>query len=320
MPLRDGAYSTPYDDGDRKDEEGMNTATSSSVKAHRHHKAVRRLPLLRQANPGDDEPWLKKRTGLSLGYLCSTVRAASWPVLTPDLVVVTVLGTFSNTHSVRTPDSIPIFFSYVTAPLSQPCSTHSSFFIIVVCIWVSQIHYDVRYEAEDAFHRIFKALQIIVFMFIGASGGGWNPGRIVKIRDVAGDDSAAQRQLNHGMCVAPRLSLTLQTRRPCPSSPLPSRLQPPVRSSPSSTWSLSSPEDGSSGACQPQQRSSAWRCPVLLQSWPAALNASSRRRAHIKVILFYIGVGIDTITALWQYSDSGPFPPSRLRGAMVPSA
>lgn len=40
----------------------------------------------------------------------------------------------------------------------------------------------------------------------------------------------------------------------------------------------------------------------------AALNASSRRRAHIKVILFYIGVGIDTITALWQYSDSGPVP------------
>ncbi|WOO79101.1 uncharacterized protein LOC62_02G002637 [Vanrija pseudolonga] len=270
MPLRDGAYSTPYDEGDRKVEEGVNTATSTSVKAHRHHKAVRRLPLLRQANPGDDEPWLKKED-----------RAISWLSLFYDLVVVTVLGTFSNTHNVRTPDSIPIFFS---------------FFIIVVCIWVSQIHYDVRYEAEDAFHRIFKALQIIVFMFIGASGGGWNPGRIVKIKDVAGDDSAAQRQLNHDKAAMSFLTITLAFA--ATRALLAVQYLVVVVSGRRIKRRTSAPKAAVFGL--------ALSCAFAVVA--AALSASSRRRAHIKVILFYIGVGIDTLTALWQYSDSGPVP------------
>ncbi|KAL1410489.1 hypothetical protein Q8F55_004502 [Vanrija albida] len=270
MPLGEGEYSTPFDGEGKTDVEAINTARSSAVDSHRYHKAVRRLPLLRPANKGIDEPWLAEED-----------RAVSWLSLFYDLVVVTVLGTFSNTHSVRTPESLPIFFSY---------------FIIVVCIWVSQIHYDVRYEAEDAFHRIMKALQIVVFMFIGASSGGWNPGRIVKITDVAGNDIAAQRQLNHDKAARSFLTVTLAFA--ATRALLGLQYLAVVVAGRRIKRRTSGPKVAVFGLAL------SCACAVVA----AAVAASSRRMAHTKVAIFYVGVGIDTITALWQYHGSGPVP------------
>lgn len=49
------------------------------------------------------------------------------------------------------------------------------YYIILVWIWTTQIHYDVRYEAEDAVHRFMKLVQIALMVLIGAASGGWNP-------------------------------------------------------------------------------------------------------------------------------------------------
>lgn len=56
--------------------------------------------------------------------------------------------------------------------------TDSRYYTVLVWIWTAQIHYDTRYEAEDFFHRTAKLLQIILFVYIGASGGGWDIGSI----------------------------------------------------------------------------------------------------------------------------------------------
>lgn len=50
---------------------------------------------------------------------------------------------------------------------------------MIIWIWVSQVQYDVRYEAEDIFHRLAKCLQIMVFVYMGAASGGWSPGLIL---------------------------------------------------------------------------------------------------------------------------------------------
>jgi hypothetical protein len=82
----------------------------------------------------------------------------------PDLVVVAVLTVFSSTHELSTPSAIWIFLSYFT---------------ILAWLWTSQVHYDIRYQAEDIFHRCCKVLQIIVLVYMGAASGSWNPGVLV---------------------------------------------------------------------------------------------------------------------------------------------
>lgn len=56
--------------------------------------------------------------------------------------------------------------------------TTRSYYIILICVWTTQVHYDVRYEAEDTFHRGMKLLQIIVFVYFGVSSGGWDPSKL----------------------------------------------------------------------------------------------------------------------------------------------
>jgi hypothetical protein len=51
-----------------------------------------------------------------------------------------------------------------------------SYFTILAWLWTSQVHYDIRYQAEDVFHRCCKILQIMVLVYIGAASGSWNPG------------------------------------------------------------------------------------------------------------------------------------------------
>ncbi|KAL1408140.1 hypothetical protein Q8F55_004943 [Vanrija albida] len=146
-------------------------------------RAVRRLPFLRKPTRDLDEVWLAEGD-----------RATTWLPLFYDLVVVAVLGVFSTTHELRTAEAIPIFFSY---------------YVIIVGIWTSQVHYDVRYEAEDTFHRFFKALQIVLFVYIGAASGGWNPGKMIQVTDVAETDEDAIRQLLHDQAAESFLTIVL---------------------------------------------------------------------------------------------------------------
>jgi hypothetical protein len=81
-----------------------------------------------------------------------------------DLVVVAVLTVFSSTHELSSPSAIWIFLSYFT---------------ILAWLWTSQVHYDVRYQAEDVFHRCCKFLQIGFLVYMGAASGSWNPALLV---------------------------------------------------------------------------------------------------------------------------------------------
>ncbi|KAL1410532.1 hypothetical protein Q8F55_004545 [Vanrija albida] len=140
--------------GDKEEAPDLNSV-------HRYPKAVRRLPFRRP--PGyEDAGWLRDGD-----------RATQWLSCFYDLVVVAVLSTFSSTHKISVPSAIGIFFSY---------------YIIVICVWTTQIHYDVRYEAEDTFHRIMKLLQIIVLIYFGISSGGWDPSKLGDYDVIRTDD------------------------------------------------------------------------------------------------------------------------------------
>ncbi|KAL1410541.1 hypothetical protein Q8F55_004554 [Vanrija albida] len=132
----------------RRSIEGIGTDTAPD----RYPKPVKRLPFRRRLALTSDGCELKAED-----------RATEYLSLFYDLVFVAVLSTFTSTHDLRTPSGIPVFFSYYT---------------VLVWIWTSQIHYDTRYEAEDFFHRTAKVFQIILFVYIGASGGGWDIGSI----------------------------------------------------------------------------------------------------------------------------------------------
>lgn len=95
--------------------------------------------------------------------------------------MVAVLTIFSTQHELSNPAAIPIFLS---------------FFVIIFWLWVSQTAYDMRYQGNDALNRFFKFLQIGLFIYQGAAGGNWNPGRIDRITD---DDPYGARSSQHGM-------------------------------------------------------------------------------------------------------------------------
>lgn len=52
--------------------------------------------------------------------------------------------------------------------------------MIIQWIWATQTYYDIRFQAEDVVHRVYKAAQICLFVYIGAAGGNWD---LSKIRD-----------------------------------------------------------------------------------------------------------------------------------------
>jgi hypothetical protein len=105
---------------------------------------------------------------LSLFYGESSVTHTMALTKKPDLVVVAVLTVFSSTHELSSPSAIWIFLSYFT---------------ILAWLWTSQVHYDIRYQAEDVFHRCCKVFQIIVLVYMGAASGSWNPGLLVPVGD-----------------------------------------------------------------------------------------------------------------------------------------
>lgn len=100
-----------------------------------------------------------------------------------DLAVVAVLTVFSTTHELATPSSIPTFFSYGTFRVFL---ADHRYFVVICWIWTAQIHYDIRYQAEDVYHRFVKGLQITLFLYIGAASGNWNLGLIQDTASMSG--------------------------------------------------------------------------------------------------------------------------------------
>nr|XP_019048481.1 hypothetical protein I302_02253 [Kwoniella bestiolae CBS 10118]OCF27411.1 hypothetical protein I302_02253 [Kwoniella bestiolae CBS 10118] len=90
-------------------------------------------------------------------------EAPEWWSLFYDLAVVAVLTIFSTNHELNKPSAIPVFLSY---------------YAIICWVWTSQVHYDIRYQALDGWHRAAKAVQIMTFVYMGAASGDWNPGLI----------------------------------------------------------------------------------------------------------------------------------------------
>ena len=48
------------------------------------------------------------------------------------------------------------------------------YFTVIYWMWASQTHYDLRFQANDTFHRITKVLQIVLFVIIGAMSSSWD--------------------------------------------------------------------------------------------------------------------------------------------------
>ncbi|WWD06143.1 hypothetical protein V865_004228 [Kwoniella europaea PYCC6329] len=111
-----------------------------------------RTPFLRRPTDEVGGHWLEERH-----------EAPEWWNLFYDLAVVAVLTIFSTNHELNQPSAIPVFLSY---------------YAIICWVWTSQVHYDIRYQALDGWHRAAKAIQIMTFVYMGAASGDWNPGLI----------------------------------------------------------------------------------------------------------------------------------------------
>jgi hypothetical protein len=102
--------------------------------------------------------------------------------------VASVLSTFANAHEVGTPSAIITFISYFT---------------IIQWIWATQTFYDIRFQAEDVVHRVYKAAQICLFVYIGAASRRWD---LSKLRDpdtidnISDTDYIARREADGTWC------------------------------------------------------------------------------------------------------------------------
>jgi hypothetical protein len=45
-------------------------------------------------------------------------------------------------------------------------------------MWATQTYYDIRFQAEDVVHRVYKAFQIVLFVYIGAASRNWDLSRL----------------------------------------------------------------------------------------------------------------------------------------------
>lgn len=53
-------------------------------------------------------------------------------------------------------------------------ATNHRYYSVLIAMWMTQLHYDLRYQANDMLHRILKAGQILLFMYLASASGGWD--------------------------------------------------------------------------------------------------------------------------------------------------
>ncbi|KLT41477.1 hypothetical protein CC85DRAFT_286387, partial [Cutaneotrichosporon oleaginosum] len=111
-----------------------------------------RLPVLVRPLREAGGPWLRAED-----------TATMWLSLFYDLAVGAILSAFNGSHELQTPGEMPSYFGY---------------YVMIVSIWTTQLHYDMRYEGDDAVHRLLKPLHLVLFVYIGAASGGWDLAKI----------------------------------------------------------------------------------------------------------------------------------------------
>ncbi|KAL1409325.1 hypothetical protein Q8F55_003307 [Vanrija albida] len=212
------------------------------------------------------QPWLREAD-----------RASEWASLFYDLVVVAVLSVFSSSHEIQTPAAIPVFFSY---------------YVILVWIWTSQLHYDARYEAEDTFHRALKSLQLMVFVFIGAASGGWSPGKLLPYEEGATPAERVEHQRAKDSFVTVSIAYAISRGLLL--------FQYRYVISAGARWKRKVP-----GA---RLTSLSLTASIALVVTATSLSSSSATVARVKIALFYLGIAVEMTTVWFQvvWGVSGP--------------
>ncbi|KZO92558.1 hypothetical protein CALVIDRAFT_601376 [Calocera viscosa TUFC12733] len=105
----------------------------------------------------DEEEWLREEQ-----------RGTEWLNLLYDLVIVAILTVFSASNEVSSPESILTYFSYI---------------VLIWWVWASQTLYDVRFQANDWIHRLFKFLQLAAFAFVGITSQAFDPENVLPPSD-----------------------------------------------------------------------------------------------------------------------------------------
>lgn len=64
--------------------------------------------------------------------------------------------------------------------------TDCRYYIIIFSMWYAHTTYVIRYEADDKLHRLFRLATICVFVYVGASSGGWDLANIREWESIPG--------------------------------------------------------------------------------------------------------------------------------------
>ncbi|WOO80216.1 uncharacterized protein LOC62_03G003729 [Vanrija pseudolonga] len=130
------------DDDDDDDDDG-----EDSDKSLRRRKKYCRLPLIKRPAKGDDGQWLH-----------NSDKSTKYLGLLYNLAVGAALASFSGS-GIKAPGEIPDYLAY---------------FILISTMWCMQLHYALRFEANDDLHRVIKAGHILLYVYVGATSGGWD--------------------------------------------------------------------------------------------------------------------------------------------------
>ncbi|BEI89868.1 uncharacterized protein CcaverHIS019_0212300 [Cutaneotrichosporon cavernicola] len=154
-PSRSSSSSDDDDDDDsgrpRVDRHASVAPAYPVILGRRRTKYVR-LPLLMRPLLDPHGAWLRIED-----------TATTWLSLFYDLAVGAILSAFNGSHELQTPGEMPSYFGY---------------YVVIVSLWTTQLHYDIRYEGDDAVHRLLKPLHLLLFVYIGAASGGWDLSRL----------------------------------------------------------------------------------------------------------------------------------------------
>ncbi|KAL1412100.1 hypothetical protein Q8F55_003099 [Vanrija albida] len=146
----------------------------------RRRKKYCRQPLVKRPAEEGDGPWLH-----------NSDKSTKYLGLLYNLSVGAALASFSGS-GIKAPGEIPDYLAY---------------FILISTMWVMQLHYALRFEANDDLHRVVKAGQILLYVYVGATSGGWDlsvlaSDRGPSIEDEVGHDEAARSFLSVAITVA----------------------------------------------------------------------------------------------------------------------